>query len=447
MADRTEIEGRFMRALGTVLLLAMLAASGPGCAMFGKKEGSAERHGPFAHWFKKKDTSANPPPPRWPDPLTGSPGTMPPPVPPTASVQPPAPQAVLAGQVVDAHMQGVNNSFVQLIRKGDANDGAAPIDVATVDGGYFTVKDLKSGSEYQLIARTRRGDKMLAGKVYRWAPDPHVVIQVKEELATGDIPPLPESTEKKEAKPAPSSSLEQRPPATATWTPAPAAPTATVEVELPTKLTVPAPAALSPGFANTPNTPWPPTLQIGPKKSASPPANTVPPALPTPNDLQSRLSAMVPSCVLVDNKVHILAFKDVGDQTWNFFKDRKGRVVLLDFWMPKCPPCLQTMATLTQMNTKYGPQGLEVVGVYMDSGPVADQAERAKKTCYQLRTNYRQVLGQEDRTRLREQFRFQNCPTMVLLDAQGHILWRHEGALDQAVLEQVLQKHLAPKAF
>jgi thiol-disulfide isomerase/thioredoxin len=455
MADRRENEGRFMRALCTIVLLAVLSTGVTGCAVFGKKEGSSERHGPFA-WFKKKDTSANPPPPKFPDPLTAPASVAPPPgVSPATAQSPAAPEALLSGQVIDARGQPVSNSYIQLVRLDAAREGTPPQDVPTVGDGYFIIQGLKSGGQYQLTARTKRGEKMLAGIKICKAPDPHVVIQVSEDLATSSIPPLPDPGEKKEIKPAATSGLDNRPPATAVWTPAPAGHGTAVDVELPAKLSVPSPSAapstLAPGVAAAPNTSWPPMLQMGPKKSPPqpPPVAPQPPVLPPANDQQSKLAPKVPSCVVIADKVQILALKDVDDQTWNFHKDRKGKAVLLDFWMPNCPPCRQMMPALAQMQNKYGPQGLEVVGVYLDSStvPVHEQAMSAKKTCYSLQTNYRQVLGQDEKTNLRGQFRVRQFPTMILLDAQGRIVWRHDQLVDPAVLEHVLQQHLAPRPF
>jgi thiol-disulfide isomerase/thioredoxin len=454
-----------MRALCSVLLLVVLPFSATGCAIFGKKEGSGERHGGFA-WFKKKDSATNPPPPKFPDPLT-APGTVPPPTSSPTAQSGSAAEALLAGRVVDAYNRPANNSYVRLVQLDSAKDGGAPIDVATSADGYFIIPGLKTGSQYQLIARTKQGDKLLAGITIRQAPDPHVVIQVKEEFATSSIPPLPDNSDKREEKPATTSALENRTPTPAVWTPTPQGSNSALagqgstpgEVDIPAKLTVPTPVSpstsgstpgtLAPGVASAPNT-WPPTLQIAPGRPSPAPARPSvppqPPSLPA-SDLPTTLAPLVPSCVIVGSKAQILAFKDVDDQTWNFHKDRRGKVVLLDFWIPNCLPCRTTMPILMQMQNKYRPQGLEVVGVVIDSGPVRDQAERAKKQCFSLQATYRQVLGQDEKTRLREQFHLQNYPTLILVDATGHELWRHEGVPDQAVLEQVLQKNLANRAF
>jgi thiol-disulfide isomerase/thioredoxin len=450
-----------MRALSTVLVLAVLSTSATGCALFGKKEGSSEPHR-FA-LFKKKESSSNPPPPKFPDPIVTPPGT-PAPAPPTPTAQGPsaAEVALLAGRVVDAYNRPATNTYVQLVQLDSAKDGGSPVDVAASADGYFTIPNLKTGGQYKLIARTRQGEKMLAGIAIRQAPDVHVVIQVKEEFAGGSIPPLPAVPDKREEKPAATSSLDGSAPPVAVWSSAPVgngAPTLSTPtpVDLPAKLTVPSPNAaapnpISPGFASTPSHAWPPPLQIngGPKNSPTPARPFTapqPPPLPSPGDAQGNLAPLVPSSVVVAGTVQILALKDVDDQAWNFHKDRRGKLVLLDFWTRDCVPCQKTMPILTQVQSKFGPQGLEVVGVFLDTGTLREQSERAKKICYQLQTNYRQVLAQDDKTRLREQFNLQAYPSLILVDDTGRILWRHVGAPDAATLENVLQKHVASRAF
>jgi thiol-disulfide isomerase/thioredoxin len=200
-------------------------------------------------------------------------------------------------------------------------------------------------------------------------------------------------------------------------------------------------------MAAAPNRAWPPPLQIGAQQQAAAAPKAIPsPPAPARTD-QGGLPPLVPSAVVVAGAIQILALKDVDDQTWNFLKDRRGKVVLLDFWKNACPPCRQMMPILSQVQSKFGPQGLEVVGVYIDSGPVKEQATRAKETCYRLQTNYRQVLGQDDRTHLCQQFDVGLFPTFVLVDDTGRILWRHVGILEAPVLESVLQKHLSSRAF
>ena len=196
----------------------------------------------------------------------------------------------------------------------------------------------------------------------------------------------------------------------------------------------------------------PPPLQIPNKKPASlpkpeTPAGPKPPPLPVPADLQSNLAPLVPSCVVVAGYLQTFALSDVEGQTWNFHKDRKGKLVLLDFWTPSCVYCLQAMSGLSQLQSKYGSRGLEVVGVLLDNGAAKEQAARAKLVCYRQQANYRQVLGQDEKTNLRGQFDLQYFPTMLLIDDTGRVVWRHVGAADPAMLDNVVGKHLGGKTL
>lgn len=46
---------------------------------------------------------------------------------------------------------------------------------------------------------------------------------------------------------------------------------------------------------------------------------------------------------------------------------QRGKVVLLDFWATWCPPCVEDFPRLVAWHEKYGPQGLAVVSVSVDT--------------------------------------------------------------------------------
>ena len=48
--------------------------------------------------------------------------------------------------------------------------------------------------------------------------------------------------------------------------------------------------------------------------------------------------------------------------------DFRGKAVVLNFWATWCPPCRREIPWFIEMQKKYGPQGLQVVGVSMDDG-------------------------------------------------------------------------------
>src|SRR6476659_2855019 len=64
--------------------------------------------------------------------------------------------------------------------------------------------------------------------------------------------------------------------------------------------------------------------------------------------------------------------KPVPEMSWTGFegnvekiKDLHGKVVILDFWATYCPPCVEEIPHLMQLQSKYGADNLVVVGLHV----------------------------------------------------------------------------------
>ncbi len=157
-----------------------------------------------------------------------------------------------------------------------------------------------------------------------------------------------------------------------------------------------------------------PLLSISPPAASgntppAPLANTVSPA---------------PSCVLVGNKLEQMALLDLEGKTWEFSKNRRGKVVLFDFWYSNCNPCLKSIPHLKELQRLYGPYGLEVIGLAYESGTRAEQVSKVRMVQSKLAVNYNTLLGGGDSCPVRHQFDVHSFPSLVLVDEQGNILWR-----------------------
>src|SRR5437588_12649398 len=69
--------------------------------------------------------------------------------------------------------------------------------------------------------------------------------------------------------------------------------------------------------------------------------------------------------------------------------DFHGKAVLLNFWATWCEPCKVEMPWFVDLQKKYGPQGLQVLGVAMGDTGAKEISDFAKKSG----VNYTIVLG------------------------------------------------------
>jgi thiol-disulfide isomerase/thioredoxin len=170
--------------------------------------------------------------------------------------------------------------------------------------------------------------------------------------------------------------------------------------------------------------PPPPPFGNGGNGSERPLA--VAPSLPG----QPQGGAHVPSCVILGNRLVNFALPDFYGKAWEWKANRLGRIVLLDFWRTDCPPCLAAIGNLRALQAKYGPKGLEIIGIAAETkGTREEQRVRVATVCQTRNTNYRILLATGAGDPVLAHFAVQALPTLILLDEQGNILWRHEGGL------------------
>ncbi|HEX3740439.1 MAG TPA: TlpA disulfide reductase family protein [Terriglobales bacterium] len=72
--------------------------------------------------------------------------------------------------------------------------------------------------------------------------------------------------------------------------------------------------------------------------------------------------------------------------------DFHGKAVLLNFWATWCEPCKVEMPWFVDLQKKYGPQGLQVIGVAMDDASPSVIGSFAQK----LGVNYPILVGKEE---------------------------------------------------
>ncbi|MBQ9230026.1 MAG: redoxin domain-containing protein [Prevotella sp.] len=97
----------------------------------------------------------------------------------------------------------------------------------------------------------------------------------------------------------------------------------------------------------------------------------------------------------------------------------KGKTVVLDFWASWCPDCRKDAPEVVRMYQEYAPQGVEFVGVSMDTDVAA-----WRKGCEQFGITYTQVseLKKFKETDIAKAYGVKWIPSMVVIGKDGKVV-------------------------
>lgn len=113
----------------------------------------------------------------------------------------------------------------------------------------------------------------------------------------------------------------------------------------------------------------------------------------------------------------------------------KGQVVLVNFWATWCEPCRKEMPALEAAQKQFGPNGLQIVGIAIDSP--AKVAQFAKE----LGVSYPLVIGGLETIDLVRELgnKAGGLPFTVVLDRQGRVKATHLGELSGPDIERLIR--------
>jgi thiol-disulfide isomerase/thioredoxin len=341
---------------------------------------------------------------------------------------------LLAGQVIYKFSRRPARADILVEVSTEGGTPPAPLRVETNPQGYFVIPRLEPGQTYRLTAQARDGDRVLAGTTISRPPDPRMVIEISEDFVSpatpkpapppAVVPTPPREEEKKQPeaksppaeKPQPEEKPESKPAASLERPTAPkdSAPASSIpEIKIPRpdlRINVP---------------PRTPRLSI----PSVPSEDTARAVKPSPYAAQP---LPVPSCVMLTRRqVDNFALNGLDGKPWEFKRDRKGRLVLLDFWHTRCPPCLAAIAHLNKFHDSYKDSGLEVIGVACESYAPNDRFAQVAAVRNRFDIHYRVLMwGNEGPLKpcpLYTSLGVPAYPTLKLLDEKGNIVWESVG--------------------
>ncbi|MBZ5556956.1 MAG: TlpA family protein disulfide reductase [Acidobacteriia bacterium] len=112
----------------------------------------------------------------------------------------------------------------------------------------------------------------------------------------------------------------------------------------------------------------------------------------------------------------------------------KGKVVLLDFWATWCGPCKIEIPWFIEFQKKYGPGGLQVVGVSVD-----DPLAKLKPYVAQMKMNYL-VLQGLDHDDMQDAFGpLMGIPVTAVISREGKICAKHVGLTSKDAFESEIK--------
>jgi len=113
------------------------------------------------------------------------------------------------------------------------------------------------------------------------------------------------------------------------------------------------------------------------------------------------------------------------------FRDFDADLILLDFWGTWCAPCRKSVAHLIEIQQTLGGKKVQVVGIACERTPAKDRAANVARSLKERKINYPVLISSMDGTcPVQDAFQIQFYPTLVLVDRQGRVLWREQGATD-----------------
>jgi peroxiredoxin len=118
--------------------------------------------------------------------------------------------------------------------------------------------------------------------------------------------------------------------------------------------------------------------------------------------------------------------------------DFSGKTLLINFWATWCVPCRHEMPMLMDLQKKFGPGGLQVIGIALDD------VQSTRNFIEEYGITYPILVGSTDV--METSFAYGNMenvlPYSVLVDKKGIVRWQYVGEIQHEEITRLLEAYL-----
>jgi peroxiredoxin len=117
-------------------------------------------------------------------------------------------------------------------------------------------------------------------------------------------------------------------------------------------------------------------------------------------------------------------------------KQWQGKVVMLNFWAPWCPPCRKEVPAFIELQEKYADKGFTIVGITVDT------RENAQVFADTMGINYPILIAEDKGIDLAGNYgnKIGVLPYTAIIDRQGRVVSTHRSEVTLEDAEKVLAK-------
>jgi len=156
--------------------------------------------------------------------------------------------------------------------------------------------------------------------------------------------------------------------------------------------------------------------------------------LPGHLDASSAMPVAAGSCPANAKPANLnFTLKDINNKPVRL-SDYKGKVLLLDFWATWCGPCKLEIPWFAEFQTKYGKDGLQVVGVSVD-----DTLDKLQPYVRDMKMNYPVLQGLNHDDVQDAYGPLWAIPVTVVISRDGKLCTRHSGLSSKDAFEKEIK--------